>query len=75
MCGEYRRPGKPAHQGRPHRGRIGAIALALALFLTFEAAPARAQEVGNWNQDYDPYVAAIGLSMGLTSGTGLSRYQ
>lgn len=29
------------------------------------------QPTGNWNQDYDPHVAAIGLGLGFTSGTGL----
>lgn len=27
---------------------------------------------GHWNQDYDPHVAALGLAMGYTSGTGLA---
>ena len=38
------------------------------------AAPALAQDAptGNWNQEYDPHVAAIGLSLGYTSGTGLA---
>jgi hypothetical protein len=36
--------------------------------------PARAQidEQGHWNQDYDPHVAALGLAVGYTSGTGLA---
>lgn len=46
----------------------------LSLLLVLVAAPvATAQEDrGNWNQDYDPHVAAIGLSAGLSSGTGLA---
>lgn len=46
------------------------------VFLLLAAAvlPAAAQvdTRGHWNQDYDPHVAALGLSMGYTSGTGLA---
>lgn len=44
--------------------------LASALLLLVLATPARAQS--DWSRDHDPYVAAIGLSAGLTSGTGLA---
>jgi hypothetical protein len=48
----------------------------LGLALTFVcaiASPTVAQEArGNWNQDYDPHVGAVGLAAGMTSGTGLA---
>lgn len=34
--------------------------------------PAGAQRQPDWNQARDPYVAAVGLTAGLTSGTGLA---
>lgn len=33
---------------------------------------ALAEEPGNWNQEYDPYIGALGLAVGYTSGTGLA---
>ena len=50
----------------------GPLALILGLTLLSAPEPAEAQERGNWNQDYDPHVAAVGLGMGFTSGTGLA---
>ncbi len=51
-------------------------ALCTALVLSLVALEARAQSTpatsGNWNQQYDPYVGAIGLSLGFTDGTGLA---
>ncbi len=50
--------------------------LFLGLLCTFALAlgsPAAAQEAsGSWNQDYDPHVGAVGLSAGMSSGTGLA---
>lgn len=42
---------------------------ALPLLLLAAAAPA---QTGDFNHPHDPYVAAIGLAAGLTSGTGLA---
>ena len=50
----------------------GPVALILGTLLVTAAEPVQAQERGNWNQDYDPHVAAIGLGLGFTSGTGLA---
>lgn len=44
----------------------------LCLFLTVANASAQVDARGDWNQDYDPHVAALGLAVGMTSGTGLS---
>jgi hypothetical protein len=46
--------------------------LAGSLWLLLVAAPARAQSYYDWNQVGDPYVAAIGLQAGWSTGTGLS---
>jgi hypothetical protein len=49
------------------------LALALIVPLALWPAAVRAEEApGNWNQSYDPYVAAVGLAAGLTSGSGLA---
>jgi hypothetical protein len=44
----------------------------VAVLLVCLPATAVAQTSGNWNQSHDPYVAAIGLAAGLTSGSGLA---
>lgn len=47
----------------------------VAILRALGAVEARAQDPsarGNWNQSHDPYVAAIGLAGGMSSGTGLS---
>lgn len=40
--------------------------------LLLGAGSARSQDPGNWNQEYDPHVAALGVAAGYTSGTGLA---
>jgi hypothetical protein len=49
---------------------VSAVLATVALLLA--PAAASAQRSPNWNQDHDPYVAAVGLAAGLTSGTGLA---
>ena len=44
----------------------------LLLLAALRPAAAQTDGQGNWNQDYDPHVAAIGLAVGLTSGSGLA---
>ncbi len=51
--------------------RIHALTLVF-LIAAAGAAWAQGPRTGHWNQDHDPHVAAIGLSMGYTSGTGLA---
>ena len=47
--------------------------LVLVCLLVALALPARAQDtVGDFNQDYDPYVAALGMAVGYSGGTGLA---
>lgn len=47
--------------------------LVLVALLASQPAPSQAQGAArNWNQSHDPYVAAIGLAAGLTSGSGLA---
>lgn len=49
------------------------LVLILACAGVLAIAPrAQAQALGNWNQDYDPYIGALGLAVGYTSGTGLA---
>lgn len=53
---------------------IATLLLLLLLLRLLPAADAAAQvdTRGHWNQEYDPHVAALGLSLGYTSGTGLA---
>ena len=44
----------------------------LLLLVLSPRAEAQVDAKGHWNQDYDPHVAALGLSAGYTSGTGLA---
>lgn len=48
------------------------IWLALATILCTAAAAWAQEDRGSWNQDYDPHIGAIGLSAGMSSGTGLA---
>lgn len=55
------------------RSSLPATALVVALLCTgFGVRESLAQEPGNWNQEYDPYIGALGLAVGYTSGTGLA---
>ena len=47
-------------------------AILLSSLLLCVTAPAIAQPGGNFNQENDPYVAALGLAGGYTSGVGLA---
>ena len=49
------------------------ILISLSFFVAL-AHPVSAQgpQHGNWNDDYDPYIASLGLAVGYTSGTGIA---
>lgn len=48
-----------------------ALLFVLSLLMAVPAA-GQVDGRGHWNQEYDPHVAALGLSVGYTSGTGLA---